>query len=345
MESCCEKKEKKKFDYILWFCGITAISMYILHWQFPQIAESYYWLNTMSDGIFELLNTVWWGVIVGIVMLSILSTIPKEFIISILGDAKGTAGILKATLAGVLLDLCSHGILMVGAKLYDKGVSIGQVMAFLIASPWNSLSLTLILIALIGLKLTIIFIILSAMIAIITGIIFNILVKRKILPDNPNKIDMPDDFKFMKEAKKSLKRTEFSPSFFIKALITGIKESKMVVKWLLFGIILASIIRAFVDADDFSSWFGPDLMGLTLTIIAATIIEACSEGSTPIAADIINRANAPGNGFAFLMTGVSTDYTEIMVLKETTKSWKISLFLPLITLPQVILISYIVNIM
>lgn len=69
-----------------------------------------------------------------------------------------------------------------------------------------------------------------------------------------------------------------------------------------------------------------------------------SEGSTPVAADLLTRAKAPGNSFAFLMTGVATDYTEIMVLKETTKSWKPSLFLPLITVPQVLVISYIINI-
>ena len=80
-----------------------------------------------------------------------------------------------------------------------------------------------------------------------------------------------------------------------------------------------------------------------MTVIGATIIEVCSEGSVPIAADLVNLAKAPGNGFTFLMTGVSTDYTEIMALKETTGSWKIALFLPIITVPQVILLGYLLN--
>ncbi len=84
-------------------------------------------------------------------------------------------------------------------------------------------------------------------------------------------------------------------------------------------------------------------MGLSMTIAFATILEVCSEGSTPIAADILNRAEAPGNGFAFLMAGVATDYTEVMVMKDTTKSWKIALFLPLLTLPQVFLIAWVMN--
>jgi uncharacterized membrane protein YraQ (UPF0718 family) len=60
----------------------------------------------------------------------------------------------RATLAGVCLDLCSHGILAVGMKLYERGASTGQVMAFLLASPWNSFSLTLILFGLIGVSWT-----------------------------------------------------------------------------------------------------------------------------------------------------------------------------------------------
>jgi len=58
---------------------------------------------------------------------------------------------------------------------------------------------------------------------------------------------------------------------------------------------------------------------------------------------LLNRADAPGNGFAFLMTGVSTDYTEIMVLKETTRSMKTALFLPLLTVPQVLVVAWIMN--
>ena len=82
---------------------------------------------------------------------------------------------------------------------------------------------------------------------------------------------------------------------------------------------------------------------MVFTLIAATVIEVCSEGSTPIAADLLNRAQAPGNAFTFMMAGVATDYTEIMVLKDTTKSWKIALFLPLITLPQIIAVGYVMN--
>ena len=93
----------------------------------------------------------------------------------------------------------------------------------------------------------------------------------------------------------------------------------------------------------FQEYFGPSLLGLGATLVSTTIIEVCSEGSTPLAADLLQRAKAPGNAFTFLMAGVSTDYTEILSLKSTTKSWKIALFLPLVTVPQVLIVGYLIN--
>jgi len=34
--------------------------------------------------------------------------------------------------------------------------------------------------------------------------------------------------------------------------------------------------------ESFQTWFGPTLAGLGLTVLAATIIEVCSEGSAPL---------------------------------------------------------------
>jgi uncharacterized membrane protein YraQ (UPF0718 family) len=216
-------------------------------------------------------------------------------------------------------------------------------MAFLIASPWNSLSLTFIMIAMIGLKLTLIFIVFSCVIAFISGIVFDALVKRGVLPANPNAFDMPEDFQFWPEAKRQLKNVQWTPSLFRKMATEGIADSAMVVRWLLFGIVIASLLRVFLDPATFAEYFGPGLMGMLATVFFATVLEVCSEGSTPIAADLVTRAGAPGNAFTFLMAGVSTDYTEIMILRDMTKSWKIALFLPLVTLPQIVTLGYLLN--
>jgi uncharacterized membrane protein YraQ (UPF0718 family) len=232
---------------------------------------------------------------------------------------------------------------MVAMKLYERGASLGQVMAFLIASPWNSFTLTLILIGLIGLPWTLAFIVFSMIIAWISGMIFDTLEKNGKLPMNPNMESIPADFHLASRLKQLTKEADYSFKASMNMLWDGIKGARMVIRWIMFGIVLVAVIRAFVPMDIFSSWFGASISGLFLTLLAATIIEVCSEGSTPIAADLVNRAAAPGNGFTFLMAGAATDYTEIMVVKDTMKSWKIALFLPLITVPQVLFIGWVMN--
>ena len=334
---------KSKFDWLLWGSLTILAIAYVGQWMFADRFTEIAYLPTFTISSFELLNQMAWGVFLGILFVGILDKIPREFTISLLGKGGTFGGILRATGAGVLLDLCSHGILMVGMKLYERGASLGQVMAFLISSPWNSFSLTLILWALIGFKWMMAFLLLSMVIAIISGLIFEKLVAKGVLPKNPQKVEIQEDFKFWTEARYKFKQTSFTPNFFGSMLWNGLKGSRMILRWIFFGVVLASLIRTFVSVDNFQTFFGATLSGLGLTILVATILEVCSEGSTPIAADLLTRAKAPGNSFAFLMTGVSTDYTEVMLIKETTKSWKIALFLPLITLPQVIFLAWLMN--
>lgn len=349
--SCCHQDHNHeghdhanaKRDWVLWGSMPFVVIPYLLMFLDVPFIHSFEWLHTYCHAIYEFVNMVWWGVALGVFFLALMSKIPREFVMSVLGNNKGMNGIARAMGAGVLLDLCNHGILMIATKIYQRGASIGQVMAFLIASPWNSISLTFILISMIGLKLTIVFLVLSCVIAFISGVIFDALVKKGVLPSNPNAFDMPEDFKFFPEAKRQLKSVHWSGTMFKEMLVSGIKDSQMVVRWLVFGIMIAALLRVFLDPAAFATYFGPTVLGMVATVAFATILEVCSEGSSPIAADLVTRAGAPGNAFTFLMAGVSTDYTEIMILRDMTKSWKVALFLPLVTLPQIVVLGYLLN--
>lgn len=335
---CCPPKER--IDYLLWgsmtFVGLSLLT-YFLPFDKP------HWLHTITHTSVEMFAAMWWGVVLAIFFVGLIGRLPRELVMSILGRAGSKTGLLRATGAGLLLDLCNHGILMVGMRLYERGASLGQVMAFLIASPWNSFTLTLILFGLVGVPLTLTFILASAVIALVSGLLFDRLVVSKQLPSNPNHVPAENLKPVKQEFSTWWQQTTWTKADWHFMLKDGLVNSKMVVRWLLFGIVLVSIVRVVLDPESFAQWFGASISGLFLTLLATTLIETCSEGSTPIAADLVNRAGAPGNGFVFLMAGVSTDYTEIMAIKDTTRSWKIALFLPLITVPQVIVIGWLLN--
>ncbi|GAA6133480.1 hypothetical protein NBRC116188_02690 [Oceaniserpentilla sp. 4NH20-0058] len=342
--SCCAPKQS--FDWIMWGSLVFVATFYIgflvfghdIHQLLGEKAA------TMAHTSFEMMNTMWWGIALGGLAVGVLGRIPNSMVMAVLGRPGSKKGVFRATMAGLMLDLCNHGILMVAMGLYRKGASLGQVMAFLIASPWNSFTLTLILIALIGLPLTLLFIACSMVIAWISGLLFDRFVRVGVLPANPVQAEYDESIKVWPSVKSQLSVKHFSPNSVFSMFWQGLKESKMVVRWVLFGVVMLSLIRAFIDPAQFGVWFGASIGGLLLTLLATTIIEVCSEGSSPIAADLVNQAKAPGNGFVFLMAGAATDYTEIMSLKDTTGSWKIALFLPLVTVPQVLLVGWLMNI-
>ncbi len=329
-----------KVDWLLW--GSLALVAAGIAGHF--IGAGPAWWQTFAHGSWELMTKAWWGILIGIAAVGILGQVPKEVVAKLLGKGGSIGGIVRATFAGTLLDLCNHGILMVGMQLYRKGASLGQVIAFLVSSPWNSLSLTLILIGLIGLKWTLAFIALSMVIGIISGRIADALVKRGALPSNPNTVEVGGDYRLRDGLGEVWGNIRPGSGNLGRMVRDGLSESRMILRWIFFGFAMAAAVRAFVPTDIFNQYFGPSLLGLLLTLAATTVIEVCSEGSSPIAADLLNRAGAPGNAFTFLMAGAATDYTEIMALRETTKSWKATLALPLITTPQVLVIAWLLNV-
>jgi uncharacterized membrane protein YraQ (UPF0718 family) len=337
-EHCCGSKNR--VDWLLWGSLIVVALAYALYFLDIERLLPWAWLGEFTHGVHALMTKMWWGVLAGIVAVGMMHQVPREAVMKVMGRSGSFSGICRAVLGGVALDLCNHGILMVGMKLYERGATLGQVFAFLIASPWNSFSLTLILVALIGLPMTLLFVIFSMLIALISGLI----VEKLICPPSRDEIENSENTLSWGEVWQRTRSSFPAKSRLIPVLLKdGLVESRMVLRWVFFGVVLASAIRALFDPTTFAEWFGPSISGLLLTLLGATAIEVCSEGSTPIGADLVNRAGAPGNGFVFLMAGAATDYTEIMSLKETTGRWSKALLLPAVTVPQILVIGYLVN--
>lgn len=338
--SCCGSGKKGRPDFLLWgslTLFLAGIASHLLWSGAPA------WLNVFGHTCHELFGRSWWGLLAGVIAVAVIGRVPRELVSAILGRGGSTHGLFRAVGAGLVLDLCNHGILMVGMGLYKRGASLGQTIAFLIASPWNSLSLTLILAALIGWKWMLIFIALSAVIALITGWLADRLVDAGKIPANPNTVDLPDGYRILPAARGVVRSLKPGRENYANLAREAWSGSTMILRWIFFGFVLTGAIRAFVPIDIFQQYFGPSLVGLLLTLLATTVIEVCSEGSSPVAADLLTRAHAPGNAFTFLMAGAATDYTEMLALRETTRSWKATFALPLLSTPQVILIGWLIN--
>ena len=298
----------------------------------------------------DYLALIWWAILIGFLLGGIIDYfIPRTYIEKYLSRHRKRT-ILYSIVFGFLMSACSHGILAIAIELYKKGANTSSVIAFLLASPWANLPITILLFGFFGLKALAI-IITAIIIAFITGFIYLELEKHGYIECQHCTLgeDTPvhTDFSIIQDVKQRYRSFTWSRSSISQAIHGTLQGSwslmKMVLWWLIIGMLMASFARAFIPGHLFITYMGPSLVGLLITLFFATIIEVCSEGSSPLAFEIFTRTGAFGNSFTFLMAGVATDYTEIGLIWHNIGR-RAALFLPLITVPQVLLFGYIFNI-
>ncbi|MFH1889201.1 MAG: permease [Candidatus Omnitrophota bacterium] len=291
------------------------------------------------------LKVIWWAVLLGLFLGGVIDHyVPREYISKVL-SRKSPLTIFNAVLLGFLMSACSHGILALSMQLHKKGASNPSIVSFLLASPWANIPITMMLIAFFGIKG--LFIIISAIVvAINTGFIFMFLDKKGLIERNKNSVEVSAEFSIMKDIKARFKNYKFSPaglSSNLKGVISGaLALSDMVLWWIIIGMLIASMAGAYIPTHFFHRFMGPTFLGLLVTLALATVIEVCSEGSSPLAFEIYKQTGALGNSFVFLMAGVATDYTEIGLL-WTNVGRRVALWLPVVTVPQIVLIGYLAN--
>lgn len=291
-------------------------------------------LEPLNAAFIDYSIIIWWAVLLGLLFGGLIDHfVPDDFIFKYLGQ-KRKRSLLFAVFAGFLMSACSHGILALAIQLYKKGANIPSVITFLMASPWANFPITILLFSFFGVK-AFAFVLAAMVIALITGLAFMVL----------------DNFGLIEKAKK----VSFNPkyewtnvkNFDFKKAVKGtwagaVSLANMVLWWLIIGFLAAVFIRAYVPAHYFMQYFGPTIGGLLLTLVFATILEVCSEGSSLIAFEIFNKVGTLGNPFVFLMAGVATDYTEIGLL-WTNIGKRTAIWLPVISVPLILVTGWLFN--
>lgn len=303
-------------------------------------------LAPLRNSFLMYLKTIWWAVLLGLLLGGLIEYyIPQEYISKILAH-KGPLTIFNAVFLGFLMSACSHGILALSMQLHKKGASNPAVVSFLLASPWANFTITVMLIGFFGLKG--LFIILAAMVvAINTGLIFRFLEKKGLIEKNKNTVEVAEQFSILKDWKARAKNYRFTPATLIadsKGVIIGAAMlADMVLWWIIIGLLLASLAGAYIPVHFFHRFMGPTLLGLIVTLALATVIEVCSEGSSPLAFELYRQTGALGNSFVFLMAGVATDYTEIGLIWANVGR-RVALWMPIVTVPQIVALGWLANI-
>jgi uncharacterized membrane protein YraQ (UPF0718 family) len=287
-------------------------------------------LAALNDSMLSYLEIVWWAVLLGLILGGMIDYfVPDGVVVRALGK-RSKITLLNAVLAGFLMSACSHGILAIAIQLYKKGASVPAVITFLLASPWANLPMTVLLFGFFGWQ-ALLFVGGAMAIALVTGLLFTLLDQFGLI-EGPAKDVEAEDVSWDR-----LKNFDLQES--AKGVAVGfVSLANMVLWWILIGILAASLIGAYVPEHWFMEYMGPDFTGMLVVLLFATVLEVCSEGTSPLAFEIFNKTAVLGNPFVFLMAGVATDYTEIGLL-WTNIGKRTAIWLPIVTVPQILLVG------
>lgn len=337
--AACEPKGPKPWwrDQALWGVGLLAVP-FLLGGAWPAA-------RPVAESLWGYLSKAGWAVALGLLLGGVVDCyVPREYIsLWLTGHHRRT--ILASAGLGFLASSCSHGCLALSMELYRKGASVPAVITFLLASPWASMSMTLLIVTLLGWK-GLMIVISALFVAAMTGFVFQRLERKGLVESNPHTVEVAAGFSIRLDLKKRFHGRRWD----LKALIGDLRGiargawglAQMVLFWVALGFVLSAVIGTFIPSGWWLRFLGPTTFGLLATLGIAAVLEVCSEGTAPVAVELYKQTGALGNAFGFLMGGVVTDYTELSVvwanLGRRTVGWLLA-----VTLPQVFLLGVLLN--
>ena len=266
----------------------------------------------MPDYIQSIITEFWMTVakmspylLFGFFVAGLLSAfISAQFVREHLGG-RGIWPVVKASIFGIPLPLCSCGVIPVAMSLRKQGASKAATIAFLLSTPQTGVDSILVTLSLLGP----VFMFFRPVVALITGTVGGLM------------ISLFDTDK--KELSNIIQQTENS-SEKQRSRLAGIFNHGFVTlpkdigPAMLLGLAVAALISALVPNDYFADkLIGTGFIAMLIMMFLGIPVYVCATASVPIAAALIAKGLSPGAALVFLMTGPATNAATFVTI------WKV----------------------
>jgi uncharacterized membrane protein YraQ (UPF0718 family) len=243
----------------------------------------------------------------GFFVAGILSVLVSQQIVERHLGGRGIWPLVKASLFGVPLPLCSCGVIPVSMSLHKHGASKGSTISFLLSTPQTGVDSIFVTLSLLGP----VFAVFRPLAAFITGIIggtFVDIFERK----------SKDDAKTVQNCTDECCDTSGKGRKITKGLKYGfVTLPRDIGRALIIGLIIAAVISALVPKGYFAGKLGPGILQMAVMMVLGIPVYVCATASVPVAAVLISTGLTPGAALVFLMTGPATNAASFITI------WKV----------------------
>lgn len=282
----------------------------------------------LASNFLLLLNAMSIYLLIGLLLAGILKQIvPDDFISKHLGKSS-IGSVIKATIFGIPLPVCSCSVIPLAQSLRKEGASKGSVQSFLISTPITGVDSILATFSFFGLIFTIFRVVSSVIIAIIVGLIQNFVEKddKKI---QEVKEETSCSCHCSCDSAKKEKKSFSTKEVFSYAYVTLFKD---MVKPLFIGLILGALFTTFVPKEYSSLLFENQFLTYIVIILFSMPLYVCATASLPLAAAFMLNGMSGGAAFIFLTAGPATSAVTMSVVYKLLGKTSLIIYITTIAL-------------
>ena len=219
----------------------------------------------------------------------------------------GWKSVVKASLIGVPLPLCSCGVLPTAVAMHRNGASKSATSAFLISTPQTGVDSIAATWSLLGPA----FAVLRPIAAMTTSFFGGIAVGKTEKDYRTEPVTACTVSQNTVETKKPL------ASRIGEALRYGFFDMvRSIGGWLIGGLLIAALITEFVPTDFFASLAEYPLIAMLAVVAVAVPMYVCATGSIPIALSLMLKGLSPGTAVVLLMAGPAANFASVTLLSR-----------------------------
>ena len=222
----------------------------------------------------------------------------------------GVGSVVKASLFGIPLPLCSCSVIPTAVTLRKAGASNGATSSFLIATPESGVDSIAMTYGMMDLPMTIIRPIAAFFTSTIAGFLQSGFNDFEMEKEEEKKSSGGCCKKKAAAAGEAAKESRGKKVF--NFAFNDLSDD--ISWWLFIGILIGALLNAFLPDqffDQLTGWQGKALM--TLVGIPLYI---CASATTPIAASLVLKGMSPGTALILLLVGPATNLANLSVLQK-----------------------------
>ena len=214
-----------------------------------------------------------------------------------------TDSVLKAIGIGVVLPLCSCGVIPTAVSLRREGASRGACTAFTIATPQTGADCLMATYSLLGLPFTLLRLAASLVTAFFGGWL-------------SLKFDNSDTVKnFCTEGRANRTKRKLFLSRLHEAFVYSFHDMLGDIgQWLVAGLLVAALITTVVPADFLTDISDKPWIAMPLVLLLALPMYLCATGSIPVALSLMLKGMSPGTALVMLMAGPAINVASMIVM-------------------------------